>query len=41
MAHTVAGGEHGEVPRTADKGPHFRIYADKVELGAGWQKTSE
>ncbi|MFJ6327479.1 MULTISPECIES: DUF736 domain-containing protein [unclassified Rhizobium] len=25
----------------SDKGPHFRIYAGTVELGAAWQKTSE
>lgn len=24
----------------SDKGPHFRIYAGKVELGAAWQKRS-
>ena len=24
----------------SDKGPHFRIYAGNVELGAAWQKTS-
>ncbi|WP_200844350.1 DUF736 domain-containing protein [Rhizobium sp. 18065] len=25
----------------SDKGPHFRIYAGNVELGAAWQKRSE
>ena len=25
---------------TSDKGPHFRIYAGNVELGAAWQKRS-
>ncbi len=25
----------------SDKGPHYRIYAGNVELGAAWQKTSE
>ncbi len=25
----------------SEKGPHFRIYAGNVELGAAWQKTSE
>lgn len=24
----------------SDKGPHFRIYAGAVELGAAWQKRS-
>ncbi|MBN9987190.1 DUF736 domain-containing protein [Rhizobium laguerreae] len=24
----------------SDKGPHFRIYAGNVELGAAWQKRS-
>ncbi|WP_312366007.1 DUF736 domain-containing protein [Ensifer sp.] len=25
----------------SEKGPHFRIYAGAVELGAAWQKSSE
>ena len=25
----------------SDKGPHYRIYAGNVELGAAWQKRSE
>lgn len=25
----------------SEKGPHFRIYAGNVELGAAWQKRSE
>ena len=29
------------VENPSDKGPHFRIYAGNVELGAAWQKTSE
>ncbi|EJJ28034.1 hypothetical protein PMI11_03638 [Rhizobium sp. CF142] len=29
------------VESPSDKGPHFRIYAGNVELGAAWQKTSE
>ncbi|WP_306839077.1 DUF736 domain-containing protein [Neorhizobium huautlense] len=28
------------VENPSDKGPHFRIYAGNVELGAAWQKTS-
>jgi uncharacterized protein (DUF736 family) len=28
------------VENPSDKGPHFRIYAGKVELGAAWQKRS-
>ncbi len=29
------------IENPSDKGPHFRIYAGTVELGAAWQKTSE
>ncbi|KQU88489.1 hypothetical protein ASD00_28550 [Ensifer sp. Root31] len=29
------------VENPSDKGPHFRIYAGNVELGAAWQKTSD
>jgi uncharacterized protein (DUF736 family) len=29
------------VENPSDKGPHFRIFAGAVELGAAWQKTSE
>ena len=29
------------VDNPSDKGPHFRIYAGNVELGAAWQKRSE
>ena len=29
------------VENPSDKGPHFRIYAGNVELGAAWQKRSE
>ncbi|WP_261334091.1 DUF736 domain-containing protein [Rhizobium leguminosarum] len=29
------------VENPSEKGPHFRIYAGNVELGAAWQKTSE
>lgn len=29
------------VETPSEKGPHFRIYAGSVELGAAWQKTSE
>lgn len=29
------------VESPSEKGPHFRIYAGAVELGAAWQKTSE
>ena len=29
------------IENPSDKGPHFRIYAGNVELGAAWQKTSE
>lgn len=29
------------VETPSDKGPHFRIYAGNVELGAAWQKRSE
>ncbi|NKM22762.1 DUF736 family protein [Rhizobium laguerreae] len=28
------------VDSPSDKGPHFRIYAGNVELGAAWQKRS-
>ncbi|MDX0521666.1 DUF736 family protein [Sinorhizobium medicae] len=28
------------VETPSDKGPHFRIYAGSVELGAAWQKRS-
>jgi uncharacterized protein (DUF736 family) len=28
------------VESPSDKGPHFRIYAGNVELGAAWQKRS-
>jgi uncharacterized protein (DUF736 family) len=28
------------VEKPSDKGPHFRIYAGNVELGAAWQKRS-
>ncbi|WP_187276899.1 DUF736 domain-containing protein [Phyllobacterium endophyticum] len=29
------------IDNPTDKGPHFRIYAGNVELGAAWQKRSE
>jgi len=29
------------IENPSDKGPHYRIYAGTVELGAAWQKTSE
>lgn len=29
------------IEKPSDKGPHFRIYAGNVELGAAWQKRSE
>ena len=29
------------VENPSDKGPHFRIYAGNVELGAAWLKRSE
>ena len=29
------------IENPSDKGPHYRIYAGNVELGAAWQKTSE
>ena len=29
------------VENPSDKGPHFRIYAGNVELGAAWQKRSD
>ena len=28
------------VENPSDKGPHFRIFAGSVELGAAWQKTA-
>ncbi|WP_028734321.1 DUF736 domain-containing protein [Rhizobium leguminosarum] len=28
------------IDNPSDKGPHFRIYAGNVELGAAWQKRS-
>ncbi|MBY5869284.1 DUF736 domain-containing protein [Rhizobium leguminosarum] len=28
------------VDNPSDKGPHYRIYAGNVELGAAWQKRS-
>ena len=28
------------VENPSDKGPHFRIFAGNVELGAAWQKTA-
>ncbi|MBX4967762.1 DUF736 domain-containing protein [Rhizobium binae] len=28
------------IENPSDKGPHFRIYAGAVELGAAWQKRS-
>lgn len=28
------------VENPSDKGPHFRVYAGSVELGAAWQKVS-
>ncbi|MBB3302264.1 uncharacterized protein (DUF736 family) [Rhizobium sp. BK077] len=28
------------VENPSDKGPHYRIYAGNVELGAAWQKRS-
>ncbi|OEC94625.1 MULTISPECIES: DUF736 domain-containing protein [unclassified Rhizobium] len=28
------------VESPSDKGPHFRVYAGPVELGAAWQKRS-
>src|SRR4051812_34106148 len=28
------------IENPSDKGPHFRIYAGNVELGAAWQKRS-
>ncbi|MBU0832429.1 MAG: DUF736 domain-containing protein [Alphaproteobacteria bacterium] len=28
------------VENANDKGPHYRVYAGSVELGAAWQKTS-
>lgn len=28
------------IENPADRGPHFRIYAGNVELGAAWQKRS-
>ncbi|MFA6032169.1 MAG: DUF736 family protein [Myxococcota bacterium] len=31
--------ERVETP--SDKGPHFRIYSNAVELGAAWQKTAK
>ena len=30
-----------QVANPSEKGPHLRVYAGKVELGAAWQKTSE
>jgi uncharacterized protein (DUF736 family) len=27
--------------KPSEKGPHYRIYAGNVELGAAWQKTSD
>lgn len=29
------------IDNPTDKGPHFRVFAGAVELGAAWQKTSE
>ncbi|WEJ08491.1 MULTISPECIES: DUF736 domain-containing protein [Sinorhizobium/Ensifer group] len=29
------------IENPSDKGPHFRIYAGNVELGAAWHKRSE
>ncbi|TRA98521.1 DUF736 domain-containing protein, partial [Agrobacterium tumefaciens] len=29
------------IENPSDKGPHYRIYAGNVELGAAWQKRSE
>ncbi len=29
------------VENPSDDGPHFRIYAGNVELGAAWQRVSE
>lgn len=29
------------IENPSDKGPHYRIFAGAVELGAAWQKTSE
>ena len=29
------------VETPSDKGPHFRIFAGNVELGAAWQKTAK
>ena len=28
------------VENPSEKGPHFRIFASNVELGAAWQKTA-
>ena len=42
--HTLALNVKARIARIenpSDKGPHFRIYAGNVELGAAWQKTSE
>jgi uncharacterized protein (DUF736 family) len=30
-----------QIENPSDKGPHLRVYAGKVELGAAWRKTSE
>ncbi|MEP9356358.1 DUF736 domain-containing protein [Xanthobacter sp. KR7-65] len=29
------------IENPSDRGPHFRVYAGNVELGAAWQKVSE
>ena len=28
------------VERASEKGPHFRIFAGSIEIGAAWKKTS-
>ena len=28
------------IENSSEKGPHYRVYAGSVELGAAWQKTS-
>ncbi|EUB98290.1 protein of unknown function DUF736 [Rhizobium sp. CF080] len=30
----------GRIENPSDAGPHFRVYAGNVELGAAWQKRS-
>ncbi len=39
--HPQRQGQAVRVETPSDKGPHFRIFAGNVELGAAWQKTAK